>query len=230
MPIHSRLRSRESRGAALSLHESVAALCPSARRLERVVSRVKPELAGLSSSTVVPRRLFDHARGGLERPARRRSSPARSRSDLLRMSSSFTSGGGGPTAPRSTGEYFTSYLCLAIESTSPGSIRFSATRDAVDLHAVAALHVADVPIAAVDGQLAMVGRDVGEPQHDVAALAAADQKALLQQWDRVAAAHGQQVSVHDGLLLCLFLEAFPPGLLREGAWDTIGKRTYRMLI
>ena len=58
----------------------------------------------------------------------RRSSPARSSSDLPNTSDSGMSGGGGPTAPRSTGEYFATYWCLAIDSVSPGSTRLSVTR------------------------------------------------------------------------------------------------------
>ena len=44
------------------------------------------------------------------------------------ISAGRSSAGGGPTAPKSDGEYIISYLCLAIATSSPGSIRFSVTR------------------------------------------------------------------------------------------------------
>ena len=60
----------------------------------------------------------------------------------------------------------------------------------VDLHAVAALQIADVPVARIDRQLAMMSRDIRESQHDVATLASPDQQALLQQRDRVSSPTG----------------------------------------
>src|SRR5262249_54021778 len=53
--------------------------------------------------------------------------PARSNSDLPNICCGrlTSSGGGGPVAPKSVGEYLISYSCLATESLSPGSKRFS---------------------------------------------------------------------------------------------------------
>jgi hypothetical protein len=62
--------------------------------------------------------------------------------------------------------------------------------DPVDLHAVATLHVADEPVAAVDEQLAVVGGDIGEAEHDIATLAAANQKLFFQERDGIAAPLG----------------------------------------
>ena len=62
--------------------------------------------------------------------------------------------------------------------------------DPVDLHAVTTLHVANEPIAAVDEQLAVVGGDVGEAEHDIAALATANQKLFFQERDGIAAPLG----------------------------------------
>ena len=86
------------------------------------------ELTGLVLGDVVRHR-FARFRPAASTGANCRcSSPARSSNDLLKMSASSTSAGGGPTAPRSIGEYRTSYLCLATERMSPGSRRLSVTR------------------------------------------------------------------------------------------------------
>ena len=60
----------------------------------------------------------------------------------------------------------------------------------VDLRAVAAIHIFDKPVTAVDGECAMMGRDIGKPQTDVAALATPDEQLLLEQRNRIAAAEG----------------------------------------
>ncbi len=68
---------------------------------------------------------------------------------------------------------------------------------AVDLDAVAALQVFDVPIATGDRQLAMVCRDVGESQNDIAAFAAADEQRPFHQGNRVSASNWLQLSKHN---------------------------------
>jgi hypothetical protein len=63
--------------------------------------------------------------------------------------------------------------------------------------AVAALHVLDVPVTLIEAELAVMRRNVGEAQNDVAAFAAADQKIPFQKWDRVTASQGVQFSKHN---------------------------------
>ncbi len=62
--------------------------------------------------------------------------------------------------------------------------------DVVDFDAVLAAEIFHVPVTAVNRQLAMVGRDVREPQDDVAAFAPPNQERTLHQRNRVTAAHG----------------------------------------
>jgi hypothetical protein len=51
--------------------------------------------------------------------------------------------------------------------------------NAVDLDAVAALEVANVPVSGLDVQLAVLGRHVGEPENDVATLATPNKQTPL---------------------------------------------------
>ena len=60
----------------------------------------------------------------------------------------------------------------------------------VDSRAVPALLIDDTPVSVFQGQAAMAGRHVRKPQHNVAALVAADQKRLPEQRDRIAAPDG----------------------------------------
>ena len=66
----------------------------------------------------------------------------------------------------------------------------------VDLDAVAALQVFDVPVAPIARQLAMMGRNVRETQHDITAFAPAYQQVFLQKRNRVASSQGNEFAVH----------------------------------
>src|SRR3989304_1161045 len=71
----------------------------------------------------------------------------------------------------------------------------------------------------------MVGRNVGEPEHDVATFAASYQQVLFEQGDRVAPAQWYQFSVHGWSLSCSYENIRRMMPREDGFWP---KTTVRM--
>ena len=117
------------------------------------------------------------------------------------ISAGRSSGGGGPTAPRSAGRVIERIVMLGNRDFVARADTLILDADPVHLDAVAALHIADVPVAAVHIERAVVCRDIGEAKDDVAALSSADQELLFEKRDRIATALRNEFTVHCDTLL-----------------------------
>ena len=82
---------------------------------------------------------------------------------------------------------------------SPGESRRSVTFTSLTLMPLRLCMSRMIQVSAFDRQRAVVRRDIGEPQDDVATFAATDEHLLFQERDRVAAAQWNEFTVHGGL-------------------------------